>query len=563
MNTKQLIASELASVIDSLDQEAIFNLLEQPKNSDMGDIAFPAFSLAKVERKAPQMIAADIAEKINSQAFEKVVATGPYVNFFLDKSAISGAVIKEIIEKGSDYAQQDEGQEQNITIDLSSPNIAKPFSVGHLRSTVIGDALSNIFKKMGYNTIKINHLGDWGKQFGLLMVAYKKWGSKEAVEANPIDELLKLYVRINAEAENDPSLDEEAREWFRKLENGDEEALALWQWFRDESLVEFNRLYNELQVEFDSYNGEAFYNDKMDAVVDILSEKGLLVESEGAQVVNLEKYGIEHPALIKKSDGATLYITRDLAAALYRKNEYQFAKSIYVVGQEQSAHFKQLKAVLQEMGYDWSQDIVHVPFGLVTKEGKKLSTRKGNVILLEPTVAEAISRAKAQIEAKNPELENKDQVAHAVGVGAIKFYDLKTDRTNGYDFDLEAMVSFEGETGPYVQYAYARIQSILRKAGFKPEAGANYSLNDAESWEIIKLIQDFPRIIKRAADNYEPSIIAKFAISLAQAFNKYYAHTRILDESPERDSRLALSYATAVVLKESLRLLGVEAPEKM
>ena len=513
MNTKQLIASELASVIDSLDQEAILNLLEQPKNSDMGDIAFPAFTLAKVERKAPQMIAADIAEKINSQAFEKVVATGPYVNFFLDKNAISAQVLQAVITEKEHYAD--------------------------------------------------NHLGDWGKQFGMLIVAYKKWGNEEAVKAHPIDELLKLYVRINAEAENDPSLDEEAREWFRKLENGDEEALALWQWFRDESLVEFNRLYNELQVEFDSYNGEAFYNDKMDAVVDILSEKGLLVESEGAQVVNLEKYGIEHPALIKKSDGATLYITRDLAAALYRKNEYQFAKSIYVVGQEQSAHFKQLKAVLQEMGYDWSQDIVHVPFGLVTKEGKKLSTRKGNVILLEPTVAEAISRAKAQIEAKNPELENKDQVAHAVGVGAIKFYDLKTDRTNGYDFDLEAMVSFEGETGPYVQYAYARIQSILRKADFKPEAGANYSLNDAESWEIIKLIQDFPRIIKRAADNYEPSIIAKFAISLAQAFNKYYAHTRILDESPERDSRLALSYATAVVLKEALRLLGVEAPEKM
>ena len=546
MNTKQLIANELASVIESLDQEAILNLLEQPKNSDMGDIAFPAFTLAKVERKAPQMIAADIAEKINSQAFEKVVATGPYVNFFLDKNAISAQVLQAVITEKEHYADQNIGKQENVVIDMSSPNIAKPFSIGHLRSTVIGDSLSHIFQKIGYRTVKVNHLGDWGKQFGMLIVAYKKWGDEEAVKAHPIDELLKLYVRINAEAENDPSLDEEAREWFR-----------------DESLVEFNRLYNELKVEFDSYNGEAFYNDKMDAVVDILSEKGLLVESEGAQVVNLEKYGIEHPALIKKSDGATLYITRDLAAALYRKNEYQFAKSIYVVGQEQSAHFKQLKAVLQEMGYDWSQDIVHVPFGLVTKEGKKLSTRKGNVILLEPTVAEAISRAKAQIEAKNPELENKDQVAHAVGVGAIKFYDLKTDRTNGYDFDLEAMVSFEGETGPYVQYAYARIQSILRKADFKPEADANYSLNDPESWEIIKLIQDFPRIINRAADNFEPSIIAKFAISLAQAFNKYYAHTRILDESPERDSRLALSYATAVVLKEALRLLGVEAPEKM
>ena len=563
MDNKQIIASELAKVIDSLDQDAILNLLEQPKSSDLGDIAFPAFSLAKVERKAPQAIATDLAEKIDTTHFEKVVATGPYVNFFLNKSEISSQVIKEVIKEGADYGQQTEGNGGNITIDLSSPNIAKPFSVGHLRSTVIGDALSNIFRKMGYNTIKINHLGDWGKQFGLLMVAYKKWGSKEAVEANPIDELLKLYVRINAEIETDPALDEEGRLWFKKLEDGDPEATELWQWFRDESLVEFNRIYKLLGVEFDSLNGEAFYNDKMDAVVDILAEKGLLVESEGAQVVNLEKYGIEHPALIKKSDGATLYITRDLAAALYRKNEYQFAKSIYVVGQEQSAHFKQLKAVLQEMGYDWSQDIVHVPFGLVTKEGKKLSTRKGNVILLEPTIAEAVSRAKAQIEAKNPELEDKDQVAHAVGVGAIKFYDLKTDRTNGYDFDLEAMVSFEGETGPYVQYAYARIQSILRKADFKPETAGNYSLNDAESWEIIKLLQDFPRIINRAADNFEPSIIAKFAISLAQAFNKYYAHTRILDESPERDSRLALSYATAVVLKEALRLLGVEAPEKM
>ena len=562
MSTKKLIASELASVIDSLDQEAIFNLLEQPKNSDMGDIAFPAFSLAKVERKAPQMIAAEIAEKINSQAFEKVVATGPYVNFFLDKSAISGAVIKEIIEKGPDYAQQTEGKGQNITIDLSSPNIAKPFSVGHLRSTVIGDALSNIFKKMGYNTIKINHLGDWGKQFGLLMVAYKKWGSKEAVEANPIDELLKLYVRINAEIENDPALDDEGRLWFKKLEDGDPEATQLWQWFRDESLVEFNRIYKLLGVEFDSLNGEAFYNDKMDEAVQILEEKGLLEESRGASIVNLDDFDLP-PAMIKKSDGATLYITRDIATAIYRARTYNFVKNVYAVGQEQSNHFKQLKAVLKKMGFDWSDDMIHVDFGLVTKNRQKLSTRKGNIILLEPTLQEAISRAKAQIEAKNPDLENKEQVAQAVGVGAVKFYDLKTDRRNGYDFDLEAMVSFEGETGPYIQYAYARIQSLLRKADFQPNAQANYSLNDAESWEIIKLLQDFARVIKRASVNYDPSLIAKYAISLAQAFNKYYAHTRILDESPERDSRLALSYATAVVLKEALRLLGVEAPEKM
>ncbi|WP_311164260.1 arginine--tRNA ligase [Streptococcus cristatus] len=562
MDNKQLIASELAKVIDSLDQSAISNLLEQPKSSDLGDIAFPAFSLAKVERKAPQAIAADIAEKINPSHFEKVVATGPYVNFFLNKAKISDQVIKEVIKEGADYGQQNEGQDGNITIDLSSPNIAKPFSVGHLRSTVIGDALSNIFRKMGYNTIKINHLGDWGKQFGLLMVAYKKWGNKEAVEANPIDELLQLYVRINAEIENDPALDEEGRLWFKKLEDGDPEATELWQWFRDESLVEFNRIYELLGVEFDSLNGEAFYNDKMDEAVKILEDKGLLKESKGASIVDLDDVNLP-PAMIKKSDGATLYITRDIATAMYRARTYNFVKNVYVVGQEQSNHFRQLKAVLKKMGFDWSDDMIHVDFGLVTKNRQKLSTRKGNIILLEPTLQEAISRAKAQIEEKNPNLENKEAVAHAVGVGAVKFYDLKTDRRNGYDFDLEAMVSFEGETGPYVQYAYARIQSILRKADFKPSLDANYNLNDAESWEIIKLLQDFARVVKRAADNFEPSLIAKYAISLAQAFNKYYAHTRILDENPERDSRLALSYTTAVVLKEALRMLGVEAPEKM
>jgi len=562
MDNKQLIAGELAKVIDSLDQDAILNLLEQPKSSELGDIAFPAFSLAKTERKAPQIIAADIAEKIDTAHFDKVVATGPYVNFFLSKAEISGQVIKEVIKDGADYGQQNEGNGENVTIDLSSPNIAKPFSVGHLRSTVIGDALSNIFRKIGYNTIKINHLGDWGKQFGLLMVAYKKWGSQEAVEANPIDELLKLYVRINAEIENDPSLDEEGRLWFKKLEDGDPEATELWQWFRDESLMEFNRIYELLGVEFDSLNGEAFYNDKMDEGIQILEDKGLLQESKGASIVDLEDFNLP-PAMIKKSDGATLYITRDIATAIYRARTYNFVKNVYVVGQEQANHFRQLKAVLKKMGFDWSDDMIHVDFGLVTKNRQKLSTRKGNIILLEPTLLEAISRAKSQIEAKNPDLENKEAVARAVGVGAVKFYDLKTDRRNGYDFDLEAMVSFEGETGPYIQYAYARIQSILRKANFQPDAEATYSLNDPESWEIIKLLQDFGRVVKRAADNYEPSLIAKYAISLAQAFNKYYAHTRILDESPERDSRLALSYSTAVVLKEALRLLGVEAPEKM
>ncbi|MGQ7420141.1 arginine--tRNA ligase [Streptococcus suis] len=562
MNQKQVIAERLAAILPSLEVEAIYNLLEKPKSSEMGDIAFPAFSLAKVERKAPQAIAADIVEKLDTTGFENVVATGPYVNFFLDKAAISHQVLTDVITEKDQYGKLNIGQGRNVTIDMSSPNIAKPFSVGHLRSTVIGDALANIHEKLGYKPIRINHLGDWGKQFGMLIVAYKLWGDKAAVEADPISELLKLYVRINAEAEEKPELDDEARQWFKKLEDGDPEAHELWQWFRDESLVEFNRIYDKLDVTFDSYNGEAFYNDKMDEGIQILEEKGLLQESKGARIVDLESYNLP-PALIMKTDGATLYITRDMATAMYRKRTYDFVKSIYVVGQEQINHFKQLKAVLKEMDFDWSDDMTHITFGLVTKDKKKLSTRKGNIILLEPTLDEAISRALTQIEAKNPDLENKEEVAHAVGVGAVKFYDLKTDRDNGYDFDLEAMVSFEGETGPYVQYAYARIQSILRKANFVPSAENNYKLADAESWDIIKHIQNFSNVVERAGDKFDPSLIAKYAINLAQAFNKYYAHTRILDESPERDSRLALAYATGLVLKEALRLLGVKAPEKM
>lgn len=562
MNHKQTVADTLSAVLPQLDIETIYSLLEKPKSSEMGDIAFPAFSLAKVERKAPQAIATDIVEKLDTTGFEKVVATGPYVNFFLDKDAISHQVLTDVIAEKDQYGQLNIGQGRNVTIDMSSPNIAKPFSVGHLRSTVIGDALANIHGKLGFNPIRINHLGDWGKQFGMLIVAYKLWGDKTAVEADPISELLKLYVRINAEAEEKPELDEEARQWFKKLEDGDQEALELWQWFRDESLVEFNRIYEKLDVHFDSFNGEAFYNDKMDEGIQILEEKGLLQESKGAQIVDLESYNLP-PALIRKTDGATLYITRDIATAMYRKRTYDFVKSIYVVGQEQINHFKQLKAVLKEMGFDWSDDMTHVTFGLVTKDKKKLSTRKGNIILLEPTLDEAILRALSQIEAKNPNLENKEEVAHAVGVGAVKFFDLKTDRDNGYDFDLEAMISFEGETGPYVQYAYARIQSILRKANFVPSTENNYKLADAESWEIIKHIQNFSTVVERAGDKFDPSLIAKYAINLAQAFNKYYAHTRILDESPERDSRLALAYTTGVVLKEALRLLGVKAPEKM
>lgn len=563
MNDKKLIAEKIYTALDGeLSLDDILNLLEKPKNSDMGDIAFPAFTLAKTRHMAPQAIASDLAEKINTDGLEKVVATGPYVNFFLDKNSVSTKVVDQVVEEKEHYGDQNISHGAKVTIDMSSPNIAKPFSIGHLRSTVIGDALANIYQKIGYTPVRINHLGDWGKQFGMLIVAYKKYGNEEAVRENPIDELLKLYVRINEEAETNPEIDEQARAWFRKLEDGDEEALSLWKWFRDESLEEFNRLYNKMDVDFDSYNGEAFYNDKMDAVVQILEDKGLLEESQGATIVNLDDEGL-NPALIKKSDGATLYITRDIAAAKYRKDNYDFAKSLYVVGGEQSGHFKQLKAVLKKMGYDWADDIEHVSFGLVTRDGKKLSTRKGNIIRLEPTMDEAIERALAQINAKNPDLPNKERVAHQVGVGAIKFYDLKNERTNGYDFNLEEMLSFEGETGPYVQYTYARIQSILRKADYKAQSDVEIDFNDSDSWEIIKLLQDFPNVIKRAADKYEPSVISKYVINLAQAFNKYYAHVRILEENEGLQARLALADSTATVIKESLRLLGVEAPEEM
>ncbi|MCG1001413.1 arginine--tRNA ligase [Lactococcus lactis] len=564
MDEKQLVSQALSAAIDGvLGVEQIAAIIEKPKSSDLGDLAFPAFQLAKTLRKSPQIIAGKIAEKIDTKGFEKVIAVGPYVNFFLDKNTTASEVIREVLTEGEHYGDANIGQGGNVPIDMSAPNIAKPFSIGHLRSTVIGDSIAKIYEKLGYQPIKINHLGDWGKQFGLLITAYKKYGDEATITANPIDELLKLYVKINAEAKEDPEVDEEGRQWFLKMEQGDEEALRIWKWFSDVSLIEFNRIYGKLGVSFDHFMGESFYSDKMDAIVEDLESKNLLHESKGALIVDLEKYNL-NPALIKKTDGATLYITRDLATAAYRKKTFNFVKSLYVVGGEQTNHFKQLKAVLKEAGYDWSDDMVHVPFGMVTQDGKKFSTRKGHVVKLEMALDEAVDRAEKQIEAKNPNLENKEEVAKQVGVGAVKFYDLKTDRNNGYDFDLDEMVSFEGETGPYVQYAHARIQSILRKANRKVDINnISLAVSDAEAWEIVKALKEFPNVVKRAADNYEPSVIAKYAISLAQAFNKYYAHVRILEDGAQLDGRLALISATSIVLKEALRLLGVAAPENM
>ncbi len=560
---KQMVANAISQAVDGqLSVEDALAKIETPKTLNLGDYAFPAFVLARVLKKAPQLIAQELVEKIDHTGFEKIEAVGPYVNFFLDKKAFSADILADVVAQGGHFGDK-ASEGGNVPIDMSSPNIAKPMSMGHLRSTVIGNSIAKLLEKTGYTPVKINHLGDWGTQFGKLMCAYKMWGSEEEVKKDPIDSLLRYYVRFHEEDVEHPELDEEARQWFKRLEDGDEEATALWKWFREESLKVFMRVYDRLDITFDSYNGEAFYNDKMDEIVDILEEKGLLHESKGAQIVDLSKYNL-NPALIKKTDGATLYITRDLAAALYRKRTYNFVQSLYVVGNEQKNHFNQLKAVLKEMGFEWSDDIHHIPFGLITKDGKKLSTRSGRIVLLEEVLDDAVKLAKEQIEAKNPSLANKDEVAEAVGVGAVVFHDLKNERLNNFDFSLEEVVRFEGETGPYVQYSHARAMSILRKAGKTSfDAKASYTLDDPEAWETLRMLSDFPATVERAVKEYEPSVMAKYAIHLAKAFNRYYAHSRILEDNENLEARLALVYSVAEVLKESLRLLGVKAPDEM
>ncbi|MGM9924707.1 MAG: arginine--tRNA ligase [Bacillus sp. (in: firmicutes)] len=563
MDNKQAVVKEISSALDGImAMQEIELLIEKPKHPAYGDAAFPCFTLAKTMRKSPQLIASELAAKLDQTVFEKVEAVGPYINFFLDKRKISNQVLQTILKEGSDYGNLSIGNGENVTIDMSSPNIAKPFSMGHLRSTVIGNALANIVDKCNYTPVKINHLGDWGTQFGKLIVAYKNWGNEEEVRQEPIKQLLKLYIQFHEEAEQDPALEEEGRKWFKKLEEHDEEATYLWKWFRDESLKEFNKIYELLNISFDSYNGEAFYNDKMEAAIQLIKDSGLLVEDKGAQVVKLEEEGLP-PCLILKSDGASLYITRDLATAIYRKNTYDFAKSLYVVGNEQSLHFKQLKAVLKKLGYDWSDDMSHVPFGMILKDGKKMSTRKGKIILLEDVLAETIQVAEKNISEKNPSLPNKEEVAKQVGVGAVIFHDLKSDRMNSVEYSLTDMLKFEGETGPYVQYSHTRACSILRKADNVALDEGSFALQDELSWEVVKLLQAFPATVEKAFRQLEPSVIAKYVIDLAQAFNKYYGHTHILVEDNELQARLALVKAVQIVLKEGLRLLGIAAPNEM
>ncbi len=560
---KEKIINLLDQTIKELDKEKISEILEIPPKEDMGDYAFPCFQLAKIFRKAPNMIAQEIAEKIpESPDLSKVKAAGPYVNFYADKEQFAKEVLNKI---GENYGASNEGEGKTICIDYSSPNVAKNFHVGHLRTTIIGNSLYHIFTKLGYHVERINHLGDWGTQFGKLIVAYKKWGSKEAVEEKGIPELLDLYVRFHKEAEEDDSLNDQAREWFVKMEQGDEEALSIWEWFKDISLKEYKRIYKILNLDFDHYTGESFYRDKTGAVVQELKEKGLLKESQGAMIVDLDDYDMA-PCLITKKDGSSIYATRDLAAIFYRKNTYHFDKCIYVTGLEQKLHFAQVFKVVELMGYEWAKEqLIHVPYGLVSLEGGKLSTRSGNIVYAEDILKESVSKIKEIINEKNPDLQDKDEVAHKVGIGAIIFNDLYNQRIKDVTFTWEKIHSFDGETGPYVQYTYARAASVLRKTGLSQVEDIDTSLiTDDTSIALLKEIEKYPAAIKTAADRLEPSVISRYVMGVAQAFNRFYHENQCnVEDENLMKARVKLVILAKNIIEDGLGLLGIQCPEQM
>ena len=551
--------------IKELDRETVSRILEIPPQEDMGDFAFPCFQLAKIFRKAPNIIAQEVAEKIKKTDFvSKTAAMGPYVNFFIDRTMFVSEMLKQV--SVDNYGSSEIGCGKTICIDYSSPNVAKNFHVGHLRTTLIGNSIYRIYKKLGYRVERINHLGDWGTQFGKLIVAYKKWGSKEAVEQNGISELMKIYVKFHEEAEKDDTLNDEARAWFVKMEQGDEEALSIWEWFKDISLIEYKRIYELLDVDFDSYAGESFYRDKTSAVVDELKKKGMLKESEGAFIVDLEKYDMT-PCLIMKKDGSSIYATRDLAAIFYRKKTYDFEKCIYVTGMEQKLHFAQVFKVVELMGYEWAKtDLIHVPYGLVSLEGGKLSTRSGNIIYAEDILRESVSKIKEVINDKNPDLQDKEEVAKMVGIGAIIFNDLYNQRIKDVTFSWDKIHSFDGETGPYVQYTYARAASVLRKTGITdvPEEIDSSLLTDEASVSLLKELIRFPEVVETAAERLEPSVVARFVMSVAQAFNHFYHENQcnVEDEKLKR-ARVKLVIIAKEAIKDGLDLLGMKCPEQM
>ncbi|WP_312701494.1 arginine--tRNA ligase [Sedimentibacter sp.] len=568
MDFKERVAEIFTSIETDLSLEDALLLIETPPSPDMGDFAVPCFKFAKKYKKSPAVIAAELTEKIgNVEEFEKIESMGPYVNFFVDKKHYAEKILKAAFEEKDNFGSTNVGEGKTVIVEFSSPNIAKPFHIGHIRTTIIGNSIYKIYKYLGYNTITINHLGDYGTQFGMLISAYKKWGTPEVVEAiekNPIQELLKLYVRYNQEIEEHPEYKDEARYWFKELENGDEEAIRLWTWFREVSLKEFNRVYDMLNIKFDSYAGESFYSDKMPAVMRELEDKGLLKDSQGAKVVELQEFGLTD-AVVQKSDGSTLYVTRDIAAAKYRKETYDFYKNIYVVGAPQKLHFDQWRKIINLMGYEWSEDCVHVMFGTVSLEDGTLSTRKGRVVFLEDVLNKAIEKTTEIINERNTGLENKEEVAKQVGIGAVIFQELFNNRIKDYTFSWEKTLSFEGETGPYVQYTYARTCSILRKAEQEVDDNVDYSiLTDKEAFNVIRKLDGFKVSVLGAHDKYEPFFITRYIVGLAQEFNRFYHECPIIVEDNEiKKARLLLTKTVNTVLKKGMELLGMEAPERM
>lgn len=563
---KEQLATIISQHVEGLTPDDILSLLETPPKPELGDYAFPCFRLAKTMHKAPNLIAEDLKSAIMGHLdfIEDIQVQGAYCNFYIKKDVFVTAMLTAASKEN--FGGSDIGAGKSICIDYSSPNVAKNFHVGHLRTTIIGNSLAKIYSKLGYTVHRINHLGDWGTQFGKLIVAYKKWGSKEAVEEKGIAELMELYVKFHEEAATDETLIEQARAWFVKMEQGDEEALSIWQWFKDISLIEYHRIYDLLGVEFDSYNGESFYRDKTQAVVNRLDQAHLLKESDGAYIVDLSEYDMA-PCIIKKADGGSIYATRDLAAIFYRKETYNFVKCLYVTGQEQKLHFAQVFKVIELLGNDWaSEQLIHIPYGLVSLAGAKLSTRSGNIIYAEDILLEAISKVKEVIAEKNPNLENKDEVAKMVGVGAIIFNDLFNQRIKDVSFQWDKILNFDGETGPYVQYTYARCGSLLRAVpDFDETASIDASiLTDLDSMELLKAINKFPKVVADAAEKYEPFMISRFAVDVAQAFNRFYTNNRInVPEESVRNARLKLVAVTRKTLRDALALLGINCPEQM
>ena len=565
---KQIIGQAIAKVTN-LNEKELESYIEKPKDQKNGDYAFPCFKLAKELRKAPAIIANDIQEKIeiDKEKIEKIEVVGGYLNFYINKNAITKEVLEKV-ELDEEYGKSKIGEKKNIVIDYSSPNIAKPFHIGHLRSTVIGGALYKIYKHLGYNVTGINHLGDYGTQFGKLIEGYKLWGEEYNIEENPIDELTKIYIRINQLCKEDEKVLEACRNNFKKLEDGDEYCTKLWERFRSLSLKEFQKVYDLLGSKFDSWNGEAFYSDKMPEVIDILEKTGKLVESQGARIIDLEDKGINTPCIIEKSNGSTTYATRDLAAILYRARTYDFDKALYLTSYEQALHFKQVFEVAKLLGIDekYTNGLVHVPFGMVLLPTGKMSTREGKVIKLQDLLEEAIQRAKKVIEEKNPGLENKDEIAKKVGIGAVIFNDLANNRVKDEIFEWDQILNFQGETGPYIQYTYVRTKSVLEKVEKVPEF-ATVDLNelsDEYSQNIIKLMYNFENTLVQVTKKEEPSILSRYLIDLAKAYSSFYNENKIItDEQKTQDARVYLTYAVGQVLKTGANLLGIEMPEKM